>query len=79
MLLIRHELGLPTHLIHASLATAHGEGAVPSSTHGLQSSSRSVKLLSSKSTSAALVVKHRHLWWLHLLRMRRRAGMRATR
>jgi hypothetical protein len=48
MLLIRHELSLSAHLIHPSLAAAHGKGTVPSSAHGLQSSSRPVKLLPSK-------------------------------
>jgi hypothetical protein len=79
MLLIWHVLGLSAHLIHASLATAHSKSAVPSSTHGLQSSPRPIKLLTAKTTRTALVMEHRHMWWLHLLRMLRWASMRTAR
>lgn len=68
-----HELILRTHSIHAALPHCHI--TITCSIHGLQPCSGSVKLLTTHAARATLVMKHRHLWWLHLLRMRRGACM----
>ncbi len=67
-----HKLPLSTH-IHTPLTEIHG--IIPGRSHRLQSGSRPVQLLRPQTAGAALMMEHRHLGRLHLLRMGRRAGM----
>jgi hypothetical protein len=70
---LRHELvGVLTYGIHA--ASSHIHTGVVASAHGLQSCTRAKQLLATH-IAATLMVHHGHLRWLHLMWVRRLAGV----